>query len=178
MNESQESPRPKTYAIEIDLPLNIYKGIGKVLSAHAILEQVVSEIVFELMKVDYKTGRTAFPYRAASTQFTLVRSLLRLRKLKPKINVADLEAQIKDCCTVRDQLAHGVWIRQSGELRLRLTEGTYNTPQGKQFRATMPEARRPPESYFDDNREVILATVKIVQKLKKEIVSALQTVAR
>src|SRR5262245_26755640 len=98
---SKDSPHPKTYPIETDLPLNIYKGIGKVLSAHAILEQLVSEIVFELMKVDYKAGRTAFPYRAASTQFTLVRSLLRLRKLKPKINIIDLEAQIKDCCTVR-----------------------------------------------------------------------------
>jgi len=148
------------------------------LSAHAILEQLVSEIVFELMSVDYKTGRTAFPYRAASTQFTLVRSLLRLRKLKPKIDVVKLEAQIKDCCTVRDQLAHGVWIRHRGELKLRLTEGTYNTPQGKQFRATMPEARQPPEGYFDDNREVILATAKIVQKLKKEIVSALQVPPR
>jgi len=176
--DEPDSPKPRTYPIEIDLPLNIYKGIGKVLSAHAILEQMVSEIVFELMKVDYKAGRTAFPYRAASTQFTLVRSLLRLRKLKPKVNVADLEAQIKDCCTVRDQLAYGVWIRQRGELKLRLTEGTYNTPQGKQFRATMLEARQPPEGYFDANREVILVTAKLVQKLKKEVVASLQTSPR
>ena len=67
MNKPEDTPQRKTYPIEIDLPLNIYKGIGKVLSAHAILEQLVSEIVFELMKVDYKAGRTAFPYRAAST---------------------------------------------------------------------------------------------------------------
>jgi hypothetical protein len=64
---------PKTHTVAVDLPLTYYKGIGKVIQAHALLELCVSEVLFELMKIDYKAGRTAFAYRAASTQFTSVR---------------------------------------------------------------------------------------------------------
>jgi len=64
----------------IDLPPDVYSGIGKVVSAHAILENAVSEVVYELMNIDYPEGRTAFSYRAASVQMTLIRKLLDLRE--------------------------------------------------------------------------------------------------
>jgi hypothetical protein len=34
------------FPILVELPLSIYKGIGKVIAAHAALENLVSEIVF------------------------------------------------------------------------------------------------------------------------------------
>src|SRR5437016_2465202 len=111
------------FTIEPDLPISIYKGVGKVITAHAILETMVSELVFDLMRVDYPAGRTAFPYSAASKQFTLARELIALRGITSSIDLVDLEDQIKDCTTARDQLAHGVWLRgKNGSLGLRLTE--------------------------------------------------------
>src|SRR5207244_1433286 len=62
----------------IDLPLTYYKGIGKVIQAHALLEAAVSELIFSLMRTRAPEGRVAFEYRAASTMFTVARRLLEL----------------------------------------------------------------------------------------------------
>jgi hypothetical protein len=48
------------YQVVMDLPPVTYEDIGRVISAGAILENQVSELLFELMKIDYPEGRVAF----------------------------------------------------------------------------------------------------------------------
>jgi hypothetical protein len=156
---SASSRKAAAFPILVELPLSIFKGIGKVTAAHAMLEHLVSEIVFDLLKIEYAVGRSAFAYRAASTQFTLVRSLLDVRGIKPSINVVELEDQIRELCAARDQLAHGIWSELDGRVGLVRTEGTYETAEGRRSRAVLPQGMNLPEGYFDKTREVILSTI-------------------
>jgi hypothetical protein len=157
----------------VDLPISYYKGIGRVIAAHAILENNVSELVFDLMKIGSPEGRVAFEYRAASTMFALVRKLLALRGIEPNLNVADLGDQISDLCKARDQLAHGLWVKRNGMIALRLTEGTYDTPEGRRSRAILPEGKTLPDNYFEHTRQLILDTAGIVNDLREQVRSAL-----
>lgn len=138
------------------------------------MEHVISEIVFDLLKIEYAVGRTAFAYRAASTQFTLVRSLLDVRGIKPKIDIIALEDQIRELCSARDQLAHGIWSELDGRVGLVRTDGTYDTPEGRRARAILPQGMNMQERYFDGTREVILSTLTVLQELKVEIASELR----
>jgi len=57
--------------VEFDLPPSVYKGIGKIISAHALLETIVLDLVFVLMKIEAPEGRIALGYRAAVERFKL-----------------------------------------------------------------------------------------------------------
>jgi hypothetical protein len=168
---SASSGKSAQFPILTELPLSVYKGIGKVIATHAALEHVISEIVFDLLKIEYAVGRTAFAYRAASTQFTLVRSLLDVRGIKPKIDIIALEDQIRELCSARDQLAHGIWSELDGRVGL---VRTYDTPEGRRARAILPQGMNMQERYFDGTREVILSTLTVLQELKVEIASELR----
>jgi hypothetical protein len=50
----------ETFPVLIELPANIYEGIGKIITAHALLENFVSETLFDLLTIDYPEGRVAF----------------------------------------------------------------------------------------------------------------------
>jgi hypothetical protein len=141
MSSKRKVPLPDSpekvakYPVEIDLPPSVYKGIGKIISIHALLENVVSDLVFLLMKVNAAEGRTAFAYRSAGEQFKLVRKLLDLRGISvQEFNLNAITDQIDDCCMMRDQLAHGIWVKKDGVLGLRVTKGTIRTP-GRSARA-------------------------------------------
>jgi hypothetical protein len=123
MNSKRKVPLPASpekvahYPVETDLPHNVYKGIGKIISIHALLETIVSDLVFLLMKVEAPEGRTALGYRSAGEQFKLVRKLLDLRGIViADFNLNEMTDGIGDCCTIRDQMAHGIWVRKDGVL--------------------------------------------------------------
>lgn len=162
------------YGILAELPERYYTGIGRVIQAHAILENRVSETMFDIMKIGYAEGRVAFKYRAASTQFDLVVDLVHLRGLKPSIDLNALRDQIKDCCEARDQLGHCVWVRDSDIIGIRLTDGHYETPEGKRSRAVLPEGKVLADDYFEAQRQLTMETVEIVQALKNELKTLLQ----
>jgi hypothetical protein len=109
----------------VDLPPNIYEGIGKIITAHALLENCVSETLFDLMQIDYPEGRVAFGYRAASAQFAIIRRLIELHGIKVPFDLTAMDDNIEAACTARDQYAHGLWIERSGIPALRLTKGMY-----------------------------------------------------
>jgi hypothetical protein len=162
------------FPIVVNLPSKVYAGIGKVIAAHAILEVTVSELLYDLMTIDYPLGRVGFKYMAASTMFSIIRRLLDLHGITPKLNVADLSEHIGGCCTMRDQLAHGVWVQMKiGDLGLRLSEGKYDTPFGTHDSAFIPQVARIPSDYFDNCQAVIFKCVEKVKNLQTEVKSAL-----
>ena len=165
-------PKSK-FKIATDLPSDIYRGMGKVIGAHAILENRVLDLLFELMRVDPAVGRVATNYRAASERFKTIKRLLNLHGIKTTAPLNDLLNQITDCCDARDQFAHGVWIKNDkGELALQLTRGIYETPEGHADRSFLPEGRKVPGEYYEEIRNIILTTAQAVNALLKEVRAA------
>lgn len=166
-----------TYPMVVELPADIYEGIGKIVSAHAILETQVWETLFDISKLEYPIGRVLTRYQAAGERFKTIRRLLDLHGITPSMNTNQLFDQIADCCDARDQFAHGVWTRvpPNNKLALRLTRGDYETPDGKADRSFIPEATFLPDGYFDQMRRTILGTIEVVMKLKEEINAAIKS---
>lgn len=180
MGSKRKVPLPKSpeqiahYPAVIDLPLSLYKGIGKIISAHAMLENVTSDLVFILMKVSAAEGRTAFEYRSASVQFKLIRKLLDLRGIVvTDYNLNAMTDQIDDCCMIRDQLAHGIWVRKDGRLGLRLTKGAFESEDGHRSRAITPQGMFVSNEYYDEARDMIINTIAVVQHFTSAVKSAL-----
>jgi len=156
--------------VVIDLPTCVYEGIGSVVHAHAILETALQELLFDLMKVEYPAGRVVLRYQSGTERFKTIRKMLDLRGLTPSCNANELEKYIQICCDDRDQFAHGVWLKDpNGIIALRLTRGTFETPDGKADRSFKPEANVVPDDAYAAIRANILSTVRRVYDLKQEV---------
>jgi hypothetical protein len=131
-----------TATIVIDLPPGIYEGIGMVVQAHAILETALQELLFDLMRVGYPSGRVVLRYQSGTERFKTVRKMLDLYGITASMNTVDLLNQIQECCDHRDQFAHSVWIRDGdGNIKLRLARGVFETPDGMADRSFLPETK-------------------------------------
>jgi hypothetical protein len=162
--------------IAVDLPQGVYRGIGKIISIHALLETIVSDLLFILMKISAAEGRTALGYRSAGEQFKIIRKLFDLRGISVKnYNINAISDAIDDCCTIRDQMAHGIWIRRNGFLGLRLTKGGFESEEGYRSRAITPEGMEVAPEYYEQAREIIKSTIAEVQHFTVEVQSYLQT---
>jgi hypothetical protein len=167
-------PRSKmtgtSYPVVADLPTGVYEGIGSVVQAHAILETALQELLFDLMKVNYPAGRVALRYQSGTERFKTIRKMLELHGLTPNLDTKELLDEVQACCDNRDQFAHGVWIRNDdGIIALRLTRGTFETPDGKADRSFLPEGLAVPDDAYAVIRENILSTVRRVSDLKREV---------
>lgn len=163
------------FPIITDLPSPVYEGIGKVVSAHAFLETQVTELLFELSKIDYPIGRVTLKYQAASERFKTIRKLLVLHGFSPpELKLNELSKQIEACCRARDELSHGVWVRVSdAKLALRLTKGDYETEDGTADRTFIPQAVGVPDTHYEQVRKTILVTAHAVDRLKAESIAFL-----
>jgi hypothetical protein len=169
------SEKVEQLPVAVDLPQGVYKGIGKIISIHALLETIVSDLVFILMKVSAAEGRTALGYRSAGEQFKLVRKLLDLRGIDiTGFNINAISDAIGDCCTIRDQMAHGIWVRRNGFLGLRLTKGGFESEEGYRSRAITPEGTEVPPEYYEQARDIIKSTIAEVQHFTIAVKDALQ----
>lgn len=163
------------FPIVVDLPPKVWEGIGKVVAAHAVLENRVQELLFDAMKVDYPQGRVAFEnYRDPAVQFGIVRKLFDSWGIQVDINLEDLESEIRDRTRTRNILAHGVWLNSAeGKLVLRVTEGQFSTEHGIHVRAFLPESRIVADDLYDTFRNQTLNTARMIIRLHKAVKSAL-----
>ena len=97
--------------------------------------------------------------------------MLDLHGLIRTLDTAELLKAIQSCCDDRDQFVHGVWIRDDNGIIavLRLTRGTFETPDGKADRSFLPEGLAVPDDAYAVIRENILSTVRRVSDLKREV---------
>jgi hypothetical protein len=171
------------FPIVIDLPTEITNGIGRVVAAHAVLENRVQELLFDAMKVDYPQGRVAFEnYRDPAVLFGIIRKLFDSWGIQIDINLQDLETDIRSCTRERNILAHGVWVRDAPDrIALRVTEGQFTTEAGIHVRAFLPETQGIADDFWEPTRTRILQVAKVViaiqQTVKPALSSVLQTQA-
>src|SRR5271168_4974055 len=128
------------FKLVVDLPMSYYQGIGQIVQAHSILEDRVSMLLFKLMKVDEAIGRSALGYKSAHERFKTIRLLIELHGIQVLTPLTALENQILDCCNLRDQFAHGIWIaNETGKIAIRLARGILEAEEGKIDRRFAPE---------------------------------------
>ena len=167
-----------TFPIVQELPLHVCRGIGKVVSAHAVLETEVTNLLFDLAGIKYPIGRMSFRYQAASERFKLVKRLMSLHGLSApqELPINELLDQITDCCNARDMFSHGVWVKtKEDRLALRLTKGEFKTEEGVIDRTMLPQAMFVPSDYYEATRHVILITAQAVSRLREELIAELKT---
>jgi hypothetical protein len=141
-----------------------------VVHAHAILETALQELLFDLMRVDYPSGRVVLRYQSGAERFKTVRKMLNLHGITASMNTVALLDQIQECCDHRDGFAHSVWIRdEDGTLALRLTRGVFETPDGEADRSFLPEAQCVSDEVYAQIRGNILSIVRQVYDLKQEV---------
>src|SRR5262249_47438695 len=150
--------------IVFDLPASINEGIGRVIMTHAILETQVTELLYELTEISYPAGRVAFGYRNARDRFSTIITLLDMHGIEPSVNVNKLRDQIGDCCAARDTFAHNVWLRResTGEIGIRVTKGTMETPEGKMNFQFVPHGQALPDGYFESTVAAMRSTIAVV----------------
>ena len=90
-------------------------------------------------------------------------------------NLNEIEGAIGDCCAMRDQMAHGIWVRRNGVLGLRLTKGIFESEEGYRSRTITPQGMEVPVEYYDQARETIKSTIAEVQHLIVAVKTALQS---
>jgi hypothetical protein len=162
--------------VVFDLPASINEGIGKLIMTHAILETQVSELLYELAEISYPAGRVSFGYRNAWDRFKTVITLLDMHGIEPQVDIKKLKDQIEDCCQARDIFAHNVWLKRerTGEFLIRVTKGTFETPEGKMNFQFVPHGEAVPDGYFEGTVASIKSAIAVVLDLKNEVKTELQ----
>lgn len=168
------------HSIVFELPQSTYRGIGKIVSAHAILESQVFDLLCQLAQIDHPTGRVTMRYQAASERFKLIKRLLLLHGVTTTTSLNSLLTEIEDCCRLRDTFAHGVWVIippkdiMSGEsIGLTLTKGEFEAEEGTVDRSFMPQISTFSYRFYEENRRLILSVIDKVADLNEEVAAAL-----
>jgi hypothetical protein len=145
LDQSSHEPAMKADII-FRLPGPLAREIGLVMAAHANLEHRLSILVYMLLGVPSSFGRLAVREPRAVDRFGIALELIDLHELTvDEAEIKNMREAIETVSSQRDQIAHGIWIREheSGPLHLRLTRGQWQPVQGqrgKTNRSVMPEA--------------------------------------
>lgn len=155
-------------AVYSRLPSDLSQGIGNVIVAHALLEWKVVTLVCDLLKIDYSDGRVVFAYLGASRGFLMARELLEMKEVTVTVDLSKLQTDIDLAGAKRNELAHGLWMDEDGEPRLRLIKGEYQSPDGPVKRTTLPQGGRVPAGYFDALAAAMTALAGQLDAIGKE----------
>jgi hypothetical protein len=88
----------RTYPVAHYLPDPVCLGIGKVVSAHAVLENEVFELLVSLSGIRHPIGRVMLRYQGANERFKTCRRLMVLHGISLGTSMKKLYERIDDCC--------------------------------------------------------------------------------
>jgi hypothetical protein len=109
------------------IPSRKLRGIGRVIVAHSRLEALTTELIYDLLRVDYKLGRQILRSDNPPELYATACRLMKVWNL-PAPN-AKLRRDIKKAYDKRNETGHGSWIKvKAGDIRIRLMRGaTYGS---------------------------------------------------
>lgn len=115
----------------IKLPAKLLKEIGRIVTVFSCIEHEIRWITYTLLRVTPQEGRLAVQEPRVRDSFEVIKSLMKIHSVTVTHNVDALASEIGEMESVRDWLAHGVWTRVDGELRLQITAGKWQPPGEK-----------------------------------------------
>jgi hypothetical protein len=146
--------------------------------AAAAVEWLLARITYALLRLSEVEGRLAVREPRPKERLDMIKDLLDINKIEVAADIATIREALETADTQRNQLAHGIWVRDSSskELFLRITNGQWQPiknqkgktkrlvdPQGIQF--TVDDAKSL-SALFD-------ATITALTALNVEVVQAL-----
>ena len=162
-----------------NLSIALTREIGRVMVGHAFLEHCLSRIIYKLIDdVDPKIGRLAVREPRAIDRLELIFDLTEVQGIQLKIGKTLYRDAIKMCASQRDQLAHGIWVRdpKTHMLFLRITKGSWQPvkgQRGKTKRLIKPEAIQYDAKDARTLRLIIDETTNMINELGVAIQAAL-----
>ena len=126
-----------------DLPDDLAMIIGKIIAAHSRLEHTLTQIPTILLGLNKAEARIALREPRAGERLEMALDIFAIKGIEPTgVDLVALRTKIDKSTTERDQLAHGIWLRDSeGQLYLRLARS--NWPKDGTGRGTMKRAISP-----------------------------------
>jgi hypothetical protein len=130
--------------ITVDLPAALLREIGRVIVRYANLEHRLNDVIYLLVDVDPKRGRLAVREPRATDRLEIIRDLVELTQMRITVDLKSVAKILEPVQRKRDQLAHGIWLRDptTKDIYLRLTRGTWQPikgQRGKTSRSVTPE---------------------------------------
>lgn len=155
-----------------DLPVALFREIGRVIVAFAALQYNLSQVIYMLMRIDRQTGRISVREPRATERLGIILDLIQQRQLDVDLDLVALLKTLDDCQRGRDQLAHGTWVRHAGAIRLAISRGSsppFGT-KGKIKRVILPEAI----PFEVDDCRSLLADIREAQAIVDKLVNELR----
>lgn len=134
----------RTLPIAKKLPPTLTREIGRVIYAYSRVELNFKTIIYAILNIDPKSGRITVREPRGKEYVDTIQELMIVRGRQPVKawwkNFRDSTERVR---TGRDQVAHGIWLRdkQSRQLLLRITRGSWQPKgkNGKTSRKIIPE---------------------------------------
>jgi hypothetical protein len=171
------TPTERALPITRDLPSSLYREIGRVIAAHALVEWMLVRIIYQLLGLKPVEGRIAVRQPRTTDCVDMITDLLTLNKLTVNTDMVALRKALDKCCSERDALAHGIWMKDesTGEIFLRLSSGNWQLP------GTNKKAKRRIDlegALYDfrdakETKRLIDGVIDAVDNLRTDIVAAL-----
>lgn len=166
--------------IVTDLPISLLREIGRVTVTYANLEDRLSKVIYLLLDIDPKRGRLAVREPRATDRLEVIRDLMQLSNITVSIDMQNLAANMSRIQRERDQLAHGIWVRESVTKKtyLRLIKGSWQPIKG--LRGKTSRRVTPQGIIFgvDECRELVRSiadTAEAIEHLGYQIDASLQS---
>jgi hypothetical protein len=146
---------------------NLLEGIGRVIIAHARLELALTELVYDLLRIDPKLGRQVLRGDNPTANFTIAQRLLKLWSIP--VNDRKLRGDIESACRKRNEVAHGVWLRVQGTQQIQLVRDVRPTPVGPLDRRIMPQHAKRTVAHLKTDARFIHGVTDRVSALQKRV---------
>lgn len=104
-----------TYPTVFQLPDELAAGVGHVITGFTFVERQLSHLVYDLIGIGPKHGRTVVRGGRIDDAFVIIADLMYLERIGSiNFDVAALQSECKALEEFRDKLAHGIWVKHPG----------------------------------------------------------------
>jgi hypothetical protein len=162
-----------------DIPSRVYREIGRAIVLHAFLEYILGRTVYDLLEINPKQGRIAVREPRGQEVYDMIKDLAHVRGIDLSTEYDVIRQAIEGAKTQRDQLGHGIWLRdpETKRLFLRVLRGTWQRDpkmKGKVKRRISPEGQEYGLPELRSLIEQIEATIDAINGLRADLLSKLK----
>ncbi|HEX4302095.1 MAG TPA: hypothetical protein VHZ78_04845 [Rhizomicrobium sp.] len=163
MSEPSQSVQAKVIH---KLPVGLLTEIGRVVVAYSRLEHEMTAVIAMTLQLQKPEARLVLDEPPIHDRLNTIQDLFALKGLLPDFPFEDAWNELKAINTLRNMIAHGIWLRhpETKKVWLRLTGGHW-----KRTEAFQPKVRRiiRPESAPMDSAECKAIRLRIEAALKQ-----------
>lgn len=126
MIDRRQKPERILAPAEYKLPDEFHLEIGRTTVAWAYFENGVRRVIWRLMGVDERLGRTAVRDPRIDDRLEMIADLVFLKQIKiDEKRLQLLKTRANEVLSNRDLLAHGVWVPHQGKWFVQKVSGNY-----------------------------------------------------